>query len=255
VDALTALLAAAIGYLSGSISFARLVARVFGAGLPIGSTTVKVPDTQAQFEYDAISATTIRLNMGPKYGCLTSVLDMLIATIPVLAFRLWQPEASYHLVVATMATVGHNWPLYYQFKGGRGMSPILGGMIVVDWLGVLVTNVAGLLVGTIIGEFSVADKLGVLLMVPWLWFRHHDLALTAYALIVNGMLWIAMIPEMRQLARLRREGMLQAYTSANYVRVEQAHNDQQADRLTAAGLLSVLRSWLARDNKESSDDV
>jgi glycerol-3-phosphate acyltransferase PlsY len=255
MDPLITLIAAVGGYLFGSFSSARLIARLFASGQPIGETMVHIPGTDATFKYDAISATTIRLNMGPGYGCLTSVLDMLKAAIPVFAFRLWRPEANYHLIVAITATVGHNWPLYHKFKGGRGMSPILGGMMVVDWLGTLVTNTLALLAGTIIGKFSVTDKLGVLFMVPWLWLRHRDAALTAYALVLNGVLWIAMIPEVRQLARLRREGMLEAYTTATHVRVEQAHDARREDRLTAAGLLSLLFSRWKHDHSDSSSDV
>jgi glycerol-3-phosphate acyltransferase PlsY len=247
--------AIAVGYLFGSISFARLVARILGSKQPIGATTVEVPDSQVRLEYDAISATTIRLSMGPGYGCLTSLLDMLKAAIPVLAIRLWQPDYSYHLFVAAAATAGHNWPIYHRFKGGRGMSPILGGMIVVDWLGVLASNCAALLLGVFIGDFSVTDKLGFLLMIPWLWFRHHDAALTAYAVIVNAMLWIAMIPELRQLVRLRRNGTLQTYTRAERVRVGGTQNDRQISRLTAAGLLSLILSRLGLQSEESTDDL
>lgn len=250
-----ALLAALVGYLLGSISFARLIARIFQPGQPIGETTVHVPDSQAAFKYDAISATTIRLNLGPRYGCLTSFLDMLKAAIPVLAFRLWQPDSYYYLIVAAMVTAGHNWPLYHRFKGGRGMSPILGGMAVVDWLGVLATSATGLLLGAVAGDFTFTDKLGVLLMIPWLWFRHHDVALTLYAVGVNGMLWLAMVPEAQELARLRREGLLEAYVRAKHVRIEGPQEGPQMDRLTAAGLLSRFVAWWRRDHEESVNGV
>ena len=112
MNLLIALLAMAIGYLLGSISFARLVTRLFVPEQDISKIEIEVPDSVERFESDAISATSVRLHLGPKYGCLTSILDILKATIPALAFKLWQPEAPYYLFAAGMAAVGHNWPIY-----------------------------------------------------------------------------------------------------------------------------------------------
>jgi glycerol-3-phosphate acyltransferase PlsY len=86
-------LAAVIGYALGSISFARLITRWVAPEEDISKLTIAVPDSEARIESDAISATTVRLHVGPKWGCLTSVLDMLKAALPALAFKLWQPEA------------------------------------------------------------------------------------------------------------------------------------------------------------------
>jgi hypothetical protein len=45
-------------------------------------------------------------------------------------------------------------------------------------------------------------------MIPWIWFRTHDPAQLAYVLIANALFWFAMLPELRQYFRLRREGKL-----------------------------------------------
>jgi hypothetical protein len=49
---------------------------------------------------------------------------------------------------------------------------------------------------------------GLLLMIPWIWFLTHDPVKLAYVLIANGLFWYAMLPELRQYFRLRREGRL-----------------------------------------------
>ena len=68
-----------------------------------------------------------------------------------------------------MAAVGHNWPIYYRFKGGRGISPIMGGMLVVDWLGVVITNLLGLLSDLVIKSTLVSSGIWLILMIPWIW--------------------------------------------------------------------------------------
>ena len=219
MDPFIALLAAAVGYLAGAISFARVITRIFAPHQDISQLEIVVPDGEAIFQSNVVSATTVRLYLGARYGCLTSVLDMLKVTIPALVFRLWQPEAPYYLIVATMGTVGHNWPLYYRFQGGRGMSPILGGMLAVDWLGVLATNLVGLLVGVPLKNTIITIGAGIALMIPWLWFRNGDLAQVAYATAMNVIFWASMAPELREFGRLKREGKLEEFRDARQLRV------------------------------------
>jgi hypothetical protein len=49
---------------------------------------------------------------------------------------------------------------------------------------------------------------GLLLMIPWIWFRTYDPAKLAYVLVANALFWFAMLPELRQYLRLRKEGKL-----------------------------------------------
>ena len=49
---------------------------------------------------------------------------------------------------------------------------------------------------------------GLLLMIPWIWFRNHDVAKLTYVLLANALFWFAMLPELRQYIRLRKEGEL-----------------------------------------------
>jgi glycerol-3-phosphate acyltransferase PlsY len=85
----------------------------------------------------------VRLQLGARYGCLVSILDMIKAAVPAFIFKLLYPEMPYYLITAGMATVGHIWPVVHRFKGGRGLSCIIGGMLIVDWVGVLITNLIG----------------------------------------------------------------------------------------------------------------
>jgi len=203
-----ALSAALIGYLLGAISFARLIARHLAPDKTLGAIAVPVPDTQEHYIFRSISATTIRMQYGPKYGCLTSVLDMLKALIPTALFRLAYPDAPYYWIVAAAAVIGHNWPIYYRFQGGRGQSPMLGGLLVIDPIGLLVTNLIGLLVGQyVIRRAVAAGSVWVILLIPWMMWRGEPAGI-AYAVIVNVAFWIAMLPELREYWRLQRQGDL-----------------------------------------------
>jgi acyl phosphate:glycerol-3-phosphate acyltransferase len=204
----TALLAGLIGYLCGSFSAARLVARFAAPGKELSLIRYPIPNTDIIFESDSVSASMVRIQVGTRYGCLTAILDILKVFLPALAFRLWQPDAPYFLVVAALGLVGHNWPLYHRFIGGRGESTILGGMLAIDPVGLVVTNLAGLLFGWLTGEVLVLRWSFLLLLIPWLWLRTGDPAYGAYAVFINLIYWWKMSPELAQFLKILKQGGL-----------------------------------------------
>jgi glycerol-3-phosphate acyltransferase PlsY len=240
MDPFLALTAALTGYLLGSISFARIVTRLAAPEQDISNIKITLPDSDAGLESDAVSATTVRLHVGPRYGCLTSVLDMAKAGAPALAFRIFYPEAPYYLIVAGMATVGHNWPVYHRFKGGRGLSPILGGMLVIDWVGVLVTNLIGFLLGLPSRNLLIVTGGGIVFMIPWIWFRTGDLAQLTYAFAMNVIYWASMIPEIQEYQRLRQEGHLKDFQEADQLRVVGRRAGEVVDELSLSKIVRLI---------------
>ena len=212
-------LAAGIGYLAGSFSAARAVMYFFAPEKKIEGIQMEFPSMEATFQSDVISATSVRHHLGNKYGCLTSILDILKAALPALLFRFWKPDTSYYLVAAGMVTVGHIFPLYHRFKGGRGMSPILGGMLVVDWLGVIVTQLVGAVSGLATKNLGVMVGAGFALMIPWSWWRHRSWPEVVYLLVMNALFWIALIPEAKEVRKITREGGLEKFIESEHNRM------------------------------------
>jgi glycerol-3-phosphate acyltransferase PlsY len=110
------LLALALGYLFGSIPFGLLLTRLAGKGdiREIGSGN--------------IGATNV-LRTGSRWlAALTLILDCLKATAAILlAKRLFGDEAS--APAATGAMVGHLYPVWLRFHGGKGVATLLGVLI------------------------------------------------------------------------------------------------------------------------------
>jgi len=202
-----ALLAAAVGYMVGSVSFGRVVARFAAPDEDLSTTEFDIPDSEDKVVLTSISSTSIGARKGPKWGCLAGILDILKAAVPTLVFRLWHPSDPYYLIVAVAAVVGHNWPVYYRFKGGRGISPIMGGMLVVDWLGLIVTGVVANLFGQLVLKTPMAGfSLSLPLLTLWFALVTQSWWHVGYAAAINVVYWIAVIPELKTYVRLRREG-------------------------------------------------
>ena len=171
------LLAAGIGYLFGAISFTRVVGNKVASGADLTSIVLPTTSEEEQFRGTFVSATTLSVNVGAKAGMSAALLDMLKVFIPTLAFRLLFPEQPYFLIVAVTGVIGHCWPIYYGFKGGRGLSAIYGGMLAIDPIGAIVTAFLGLFLGMLLREAYITYVGGMIADRPLVVAAHGRLAI------------------------------------------------------------------------------
>jgi acyl phosphate:glycerol-3-phosphate acyltransferase len=207
MDPAIALVAAVVGYLLGCISFARIISRFVAPKTDVTQTHMAVPGTEERMRLRAVSGTAVSIHLGPKYGCLTALLDMLKVALPVAFFRFTFPDQPYLLIPAITGIMGHNWPIVYGFKGGSGLSPTYGGMLVISPIGAVATAFGGMALGLIVlRNVVVAYLAGLWLMIPWLWFTTYDLWYLAYGIVVNVLFFIAMIPEIKTVREYQKRG-------------------------------------------------
>ena len=141
--ALPYLLAALVfGYLLGSIPFGLLLTRAAGLGdvRKIGSGN--------------IGATNVLRTGNKKLAALTLLLDALKGTAAVLLAGQFGPDQA--LVAGLGAFLGHLFPVWLGFKGGKGVATYLGVLIAVAWQGALVFAVAWLVVAFVTRYSSLA---------------------------------------------------------------------------------------------------
>ncbi len=154
----------------------------------------------------SVNATMLALRTNPKIGMLTGLLDVLKIFVPTLLFRLWHPEQPYFLIVAGVGMAGHVWPVYYRFRGGRGISQVYGGVLAFDPIAAVVCGLAGPVLGLLLRDAFVTFIGGMWLLVPWFWFSTHDWRYVAYGVLVNMIFLVASIPEIRDYLRIVRSG-------------------------------------------------
>ena len=119
------LLALALGYLLGSIPFGLLLTRLAGKGdlRTIGSGN--------------IGATNV-LRTGSRWlAAVTLILDCLKATAAILLAQLLFGRET-GAVAAAGALVGHLYPVWLRFRGGKGVATFLGILIALLWPAALV---------------------------------------------------------------------------------------------------------------------
>ena len=114
------LAAAVIGYLLGSIPWGLLLTRLAGLGdvRRIGS--------------GSIGATNVLRTGNKALAALTLLLDLGKGLAAVLiAAELWGPLAA--LVAAGAVVIGHMFPVWLGFRGGKGVATALGVLLVLAW--------------------------------------------------------------------------------------------------------------------------
>lgn len=120
MDFLPLLLAAVMGYLFGSIPFGLILTQAAGLGdiRKIGSGN--------------IGATNVLRTGNRKVAAATLVLDALKAVVPILIARyFWGEDAA--RVAALGAFLGHCFPVWLGFKGGKGVAVMIGSLLALNW--------------------------------------------------------------------------------------------------------------------------
>lgn len=108
-------------YLLGSISSAVLICRVAGLG-----------DPRAQGSGNPGTTNVLRLG-GKKLAIFTLLGDMLKGFIPVYIAHFTALSATALSFVALAAFLGHLFPVFFGFKGGKGVATALGVVLALSW--------------------------------------------------------------------------------------------------------------------------
>lgn len=123
-----------IGYLLGSISFSMIVGRYF-AGI----------DIRDHGSGNAGATNTLRV-LGPKWAATVLLLDLMKGVFAVLIAR-WIGATDTFVVLTGVAVIaGHNWPLFFNFRGGKGVATTIGVMFSLLPLEATAAAIIGLIV-------------------------------------------------------------------------------------------------------------
>ena len=171
-------------YLLGSIPFGLVLTRAAGLGdiRAIGS--------------GSIGATNV-LRTGRKWlAALTLVLDGAKGAVAVLLAQSWGPDMG--LVAGYGALIGHMFPVWLRFNGGKGVATALGAWLAIAFPVGLAACVTWLVVAALFRYSSLASLLAVAASPLYAWFIHGDLQLVEFGIIIAALVWV------RHHANLRR---------------------------------------------------
>lgn len=170
-----------IGYLLGSIPFGLVIGKMVGAD-------VRKKGSQN------IGATNVSRVLGKKLGFLTLVCDCLKSIVPmIVAANILPDSESKDVVVAAtgvMAVVGHMFPLYLKFQGGKGVATGLGVFLYLSPVAIGVSLIVFIVSVALSGFVSVGSLLASGLIPVWLYILGASKTTILAAFFVALLIWL-----------------------------------------------------------------
>ncbi len=167
----------AAGYLMGSLSSAIIICRLLG-----------LPDPRSQGSGNPGATNVLRVG-GKKAAAATLAGDMLKGLIPVLVARALQADIEIQAGVAVAAFLGHLYPVFFGFRGGKGVATALGVLLGLHWPVGLMTVATWLAVAAVFRISSLAALIAILLTPVYIWWLIPEPALLAAMLFMAALLF------------------------------------------------------------------
>jgi glycerol-3-phosphate acyltransferase PlsY len=181
-----------VSYLVGAIPFGLLVGRLVGADVRLAGS-------------GNIGATNVGRLLGKKLGVLTLVCDVAKGFFPVLVVTLVLPATvGKDLIVMScgLATVvGHMFPLYLKFKGGKGVATALGVFLFISPWSILISLLIFVAAVAGSGYVSVGSLAATALLPLWLWILGASPESRVVAVLIVLLIWFK---HRSNIGRLRR---------------------------------------------------
>ena len=174
-----------LGYVFGSVPFGVLVSRLFGLGdlTQIGSGN--------------IGATNVLRTGNKAAAAITLLLDIGKGLVAVLVARALS-DAPGELIAGFGAFIGHLFPVWLGFRGGKGVATFLGVTLGVSWIAGLIALGTWLLVAVVARISSLSALVTASTAPLWLWVTIGPGA-ALLGLVMAVLLTIRHIPNIRRL--------------------------------------------------------
>lgn len=194
---------AVISYLIGSVNFSIILSKVISG-----------KDIRESGSGNA-GATNMLRTYGKKMGVVTLLLDVLKGIISVLIAIyirekiyngdiLYEARTVYHVyfenflaslpyIAGVCVILGHNFPLYFGFKGGKGVATSLGVVLMLDWKVGLIVAVCAIAIMAITRYVSLGSILGgamfiVIEIVKAIGTENYSIVELVCVIIIGGLL-------------------------------------------------------------------
>jgi glycerol-3-phosphate acyltransferase PlsY len=188
-------------YLLGSISTSILACRTFG-----------LPDPRTVGSKNAGATNVLRISsdkFGKKVAIIALVGDVLKGVIPVIIARFLDFELVYLLAVGFFALLGHIFPIFFKFRGGKGVASFIGVLLAVHFWSGLSFVIIWLFVAKVL-KISSISALIASLVIPIIFYIWTNDSIAS--LVVLGMSILIFITHKSNIMRLlhKQEGEIHA---------------------------------------------
>ena len=165
-------------YLAGSIASAVIVCKLLG-----------LPDPREGGSGNPGATNVLRLG-GKKAAAITLLGDVLKGLLPVLLAAWLVPRPEAVAAAAVAAFLGHLFPVFFHFKGGKGFATALGVIAGLSWLAVGAMVTTWVLVAAVSRISSLSALVSALVLPAYLWWFTGFTAYWIGGLIITAMIFV-----------------------------------------------------------------
>ena len=153
-------------YFIGSISSAVIICKILG-----------LPDPRTQGSKNPGATNVLRLG-GKKIAAFVLTFDGLKGAVPVFIGVYYGFGLTALTLTALCAFLGHVYPVFFRFRGGKGVATYIGGLIAINLLAGLIFSVIWLLVAKVLKTSSLAALIATALSPFYFYFITGDMGST-----------------------------------------------------------------------------
>ena len=164
-------------YLLGSLSSAVITSRLMG-----------LPDPREEGSKNPGATNVLRLG-GKKAAIITLLGDLLKGVVPLMLAKVLTVPNEVLAVVGLAAFLGHLYPVFFGFKGGKGAATALGVLAGYSWLVGLAALLTWLAVAFVSKISSLAALTAAALAPVYVWFLLHSPVLTIATVLMCSLLF------------------------------------------------------------------
>jgi acyl phosphate:glycerol-3-phosphate acyltransferase len=165
-----------IAYLVGSINSAIILSKV-----------LKLPDPRTQGSKNPGATNMLRIG-GKKIAAFVLLIDVWKGLSPILLAYSYTSSSLELSIIALSAFLGHVYPVFYSFKGGKGVATFIGGLIGINPLVGLSFILIWLFVAKVLNISSLSALVATLLTPLVFYFIEMDIEATGVISLIC--LWI-----------------------------------------------------------------
>jgi len=180
------IIAIAIGYLLGSIPFAYITGRL-----------IKGVDIR-QVGGGNMGALNVAREIGPLPGLTVLIADIGKGALAVLIANLLGLPLIWIFITGFAAVVGHNWPIFLKFKGGKGAATSIGVLFALTPAEFAISLAIIVLVIIITSNVRLAIIVGLAFLPLIIWQLNGSVMLITYSLALSLFLLIRSLPTTRE---------------------------------------------------------
>ena len=163
-------------YLLGSLSAAIIVCKIMG-----------LPDPRTQGSQNPGATNVLRIG-GKKAAAITLLGDAAKGLIPVLAGQALSQDLVQLGIIGLAAFLGHLYPVFFSFRGGKGVATAFGVFVGISWMTGLALLGTWLVIARLFKISSLSALTAAVLAPAYFWLIEGDQILVGIAIIISGLL-------------------------------------------------------------------